>query len=289
MQEVVVKHFVKREAAVAAFARAAVGKAAQHHAGQTLEDPRVAQRREHAVDAVDGFVDVFKRQDRAVEGWPVARARHRRHHRQVAAHQRPAGTAGAQRGGAARRVHQQLGLLGHVAQRADLRVHHHRAQGVDAEGVPFREAQRRVEGDEAGACVHGIDERGEVGVAAQEFGVTADQIKVHLRQHARAARAAGQGQDAVHAGVGKHGVDVGRALRVGAAIRAPARAQVGCFAHRKAQRLQRLGGAAVGLTLKDGVRRVDECHGVARAQALGAQQGQADCRFGCGHRMQRFQ
>jgi hypothetical protein len=106
-------------------------------------------------------------------------------------------------------------------------VHHHRLEVLDAEGVPLAAAQRRMEGHQPGLDVHGADQRRQVRKAAQEFRRAADQPVVQQRQHAVGTRAAGDGQDAGHAGVGEQRVDVVGTLLRRAGHVAVARAQVG--------------------------------------------------------------
>jgi hypothetical protein len=101
---------------------------------------------------------------------------------------------------------------------------------------------------------------------AQHLGIACDVGVVQQRQYAVAARSARHGQDALHGGVGKHGVHVGRTLRVGAGEVAVARTQVRRLAHLEAQRLQALGGDVVGRPFVDGARWVDHGNGVARLQ-----------------------
>ena len=100
-----------------------------------------------------------------------------------------------------------------------------------------------------------------------------DQVVVQQRQHAVGARAAGDGQDAGHAGVGKQRVDVVGALLRRAGHVAVARAQVRAFLRAEAQGAQRLVRLLVGGAFVDGAAGVDEAEGVAGLQAAGQDQG----------------
>jgi len=74
--------------------------------------------------------------------------------------------------------------------------------------------------------VDGVEQRGDVGKAAEHLRAAPDEGVIHCIDDAVAARAAGQRQDAVHAGVGEGRVHGRRALGVAAGEVAVAGAQL---------------------------------------------------------------
>ena len=73
---------------------------------------------------------------------------------------------------------------------------------------------RAMKGDEPRFARNRQVQGGDVAVADKRLGVAAQQLKVNLRQQARAAIAAAQANDGVHARVGKGGVQLLQALGV---------------------------------------------------------------------------
>ncbi len=282
-QEVVVEDLIQRQYAIVVVARLALGEVAQHHAGHLVQGAGQAQRREHAIDPVDVFVDLLEEEDRAAELGRIGRADQRAQDRQVAAHQTASCLAAAQRAGAVLGRDDVVATLWRrVFQQRCLGFHHQGAEGRHAVAVPLRTGHRAVEGDEAGLALHAVDQRGEVGEAAEELRLGGNQLVVELVDDAVAARATGHRDDAGHRVVCKHRVDVAGALRIGAAELAVAGAQVRAMLDLESQRLQRLGGQLDGLALEGGIGRADQRDGVARAQAARQQRRGLGCRLSSG-------
>ena len=86
-----VQHVVERKAGIVRVAQVATGALAEDHATDPVYHPRQAELLQHPIDPVGILVDVFEKQDRAVEGGKPVRAHQCRQDGEIAAKQAPPG------------------------------------------------------------------------------------------------------------------------------------------------------------------------------------------------------
>ena len=121
---------------------------------------------------------------------------------------------------------------------ARLRLHHDRAQVLDAEICERRPRRQPMERHQAGVAVQRQVQRRDVRESHEHFRVRAHQVVIDRLQQGVAARAAASGPDALHLGVAEHRVQVGEPLRHRARVAPVGGEQVATQPHAQAQRLE---------------------------------------------------
>ena len=180
---------------------------------------------------------------------------------------RPRAVARRDRARAVLPLHQPVLVARRVRHLDRLALEHHAPEVLDRERRPAAQQRGRVEAHEAGLRVEAAVQRRDVAVAGHDLGVLADELPVDERQHARAAPAAPDREDAAHRRIGEERVHVGGAVRVAAGQVAVAVPHV-----RPEPRLEREGAHDVlgdldVHRLEVGRGGGDQAHAVARLQS----------------------
>ena len=244
----------------------AVGAFAENETGNPVQRAHQLQGAEHAVDAIRRFAHVFQEQDLAVEFRQVRGARQRREHGQVAADQFALCLAAGHGDCAVLPLHQFTPGVRDILVLHQFAVEEHTAELVGIEGIPAARAVGPVEGDQAGLCVDGVVQGGDVGIAQQHLGVAADQVVVQQRQQACGTGTTAQADDGLDLLVAEHGVEVGGAFGIRTRQMATAGRQMLAGFHFEAKGLHDLLRDLQVQRLIGGLGGADQPHGVAGVQ-----------------------
>ena len=180
-----------------------LGEPSEGDAGDAVERARGAELREHAIEAIDRFVDVLEDENRAVEPRSEGRSAERGEHGKVTAGE-PAGRDSA----AKRRCFG--GRHGRDA------AGHGRDERRSCIVGEMRARRRAVKGDELGAGADCRVERGDVRVADERARAVAPRGVVEAIEEPRCAVSTADAPDRVDRGVFGESVEVGAARVVDA-------------------------------------------------------------------------